>query len=797
MAATTGAGPRFQLSRHNTTLSHQGNAMGPAVTMPRSAAAPGTTGPLDARPSQAGAGEGPARSETDPNTGTKDKSTSSFKRNLAAARNSRNDETIRRKMAQLKEQQRQLAGGRYPSGAKTPIQRDMEAAAQSRVESELGRPVSSSDWPFVYFVVSVDQQPQQAGDGNGGDGTARGMHTARQRQRFLVSRRRKVQEAREETERIREANIDMGLRLEPIKPKAQVLDHQQHLQRMRTRPSLSKHPTTPVSSVGSRHEFNFLNTNDDLSDLETRRSIGLIISDTLNEVGFGPRGGGAGGVSTDRAGLTNKHCPVSTLELPEISAGTKRRALGTSPGRQREDPGDRKMVTFADSLPGIKGNGIPVIGVKPVDANTPQSATLANKPEASPRAGELSTEGAPGTGSIGGGFLQPPWSAPLTLRSINSFTPKSRMYTPMALPKIDIVSEIYDELIVKTIQNYLMAEGYSQEKFHQLRQTVLSRLSATYPHLVKHKAWRQEGMAGDTPAPQTRDSSAVPGPTTGMTSAPGEPQVRSKVMRNGPMGSRPGRSSGVLGLTSDDGSYSASHNVRPASLCPFFYPTTLGQQLPYDFWLVGGSGGYKASSFPISPSPFMSIDGRTMTITPRLSPQFSPGAGPVQTPGAAVPRSQAQTEGGRDFQISGWTPSPGAANEKLPSMAEEEPMLTHCPSMSAQLPSGEGRTDTDGQTNSNAEKAKQAEHVNTEKGSHVAEASIPPAVEGGEHDHANGENDRNNADSEGKPTERNNENKDTGNDDESTAKKNEPEDQEGKTLTGDKDKEEKGVVLEQ
>ena len=220
MAATTGAVARFQLSRNNTSIGHHDNSMGPPAAVPKSAAS--TVGLLDPRLGQAGGGDGSARCESDPNTLKKDKSTSSFKRQLAAARNSRNDETIRRKMAQLKEQQRSMVGGRYPGGARTPIQRDMEAEAKSRVETELGRPVSSNDWPFVYFVVSVDQQPQQVVDGEGGDGTARGMHTARQRQRFLVSRRRKVQEAREETERIREANIDMGLRLEPINPKAQV-----------------------------------------------------------------------------------------------------------------------------------------------------------------------------------------------------------------------------------------------------------------------------------------------------------------------------------------------------------------------------------------------------------------------------------------------------------------------------------------------------------------------------------------------------------------------------------------------
>ncbi|GFR70282.1 hypothetical protein ElyMa_003781600 [Elysia marginata] len=221
MAVETGVVPRFQLSRNNTTLGHNLNPMTPGLPMPKSAAS--ATGPQDSGLGQTRGGDGARAPENDAAKSKKEKSTSSFKRQLAAARNSRNDETIRRKMALLKEQQRNVPGGRYPGRTKTPIQKDMEAEAKSRVESELGRPVSSNDWPFVYFVVSVDQQPQQIVDGDGvGDGSARSMYTARQRQRFLVSRRRKVQEAREETERIREANIDMGLRLEPIKPKAQV-----------------------------------------------------------------------------------------------------------------------------------------------------------------------------------------------------------------------------------------------------------------------------------------------------------------------------------------------------------------------------------------------------------------------------------------------------------------------------------------------------------------------------------------------------------------------------------------------
>ena len=54
---------------------------------------------------------------------------------------------------------------------KTSIQKDMEAEARARVEVELGRPVSSKEWPFVYFVVTLDQMPHAADDVNGDNQT--------------------------------------------------------------------------------------------------------------------------------------------------------------------------------------------------------------------------------------------------------------------------------------------------------------------------------------------------------------------------------------------------------------------------------------------------------------------------------------------------------------------------------------------------------------------------------------------------------------------------------------------------
>lgn len=281
---------------------------------------------------------------------------------------------------------------------------------------------------------------------------------------------------------------------------------EQNMHKARSRPSLTKHPTTPASSIGSRAEFSLLNSHDDLMDAElTRRNINWVINDTLSQAGVVPQSG--------------RHCPINSLELPEISSSAKRRALGTSGLAFTNKPpglGERR-VTFAEGgLPVIKGNGIPVTASvtngsnaytvggaysnilnqstsKSADFNNINITAVSSSSDnrLSRERTTVSTINTVSSNQHYGGeeetSLKPPWSTPLTQRSMSSLSARSKLYAPMALPKVDIVSEIYDELIVKTIHNFLMAEGYSNEKLQQLRHTVLARLSATYPHLVKHK----------------------------------------------------------------------------------------------------------------------------------------------------------------------------------------------------------------------------------------------------------------------------------------------------------------------
>nr|KAG5693946.1 hypothetical protein BaRGS_008215 [Batillaria attramentaria] len=90
-----------------------------------------------------------------------------------------------------------------------------EGGAEDHDEIDAAQ-ISSEDWPFIYFVVALDQMPVAREDMD--EYRVGKPHTARERQRFLAARKRRIQQSREEMERIREANIDMGLRLEPIRP---------------------------------------------------------------------------------------------------------------------------------------------------------------------------------------------------------------------------------------------------------------------------------------------------------------------------------------------------------------------------------------------------------------------------------------------------------------------------------------------------------------------------------------------------------------------------------------------------
>jgi len=164
---------------------------------------------------------------------------------------------------------------------------------------------------------------------------------------------------------------------------------------------------------------------------------------------------------------------LGTFELPTITAEQKRRALGLgtrfeefsgATNRNSVDSKNRK-VSFADQLPVIRGNGfisetdggseMPSLGSR---AHTMGSITLPS--EQAEKQMMCQRYQAPGVVNNGGG------------RS------RGRGCIPLPLSKIDIVSNVYDEMIVKMIQEYL------HDTNTPTRQSQLAR--ELLVHLQKH-----------------------------------------------------------------------------------------------------------------------------------------------------------------------------------------------------------------------------------------------------------------------------------------------------------------------
>ena len=302
-------------------------------------------------------------------------------------------------------------------------------------------------------------------------------HTARERQRFLAARKRRIQQSREEMERIRESNIDMGLRLEPIRPptRAPVIHHSsQAVASLRKRASHSKHPPTPINSGSTTRDFPmhrsdyFLNHADELvmEDMMCR-GFSQWLSDNFSVNSSSQQGSrpGGGALSEGGEGGSKKREPdfssqkggsgSNTVELPDILPDqlkwrTRDYQSSSAPGSLNADSSNsnsnNKKVHFAEGLPFIKGSGIAALQK---EAGGAQAEI--ERPETMPH---MATKAAPEPrGHVD--MLHPPWSAPVTSRSLATMTPRSKMFKPMPIPKIDIVSEIYDELIVKTIQTFL------------------------------------------------------------------------------------------------------------------------------------------------------------------------------------------------------------------------------------------------------------------------------------------------------------------------------------------------------
>lgn len=169
------------------------------------------------------------------------------------------------------------------------------------------------------------------------------------------------------------------------------------------------------------------------------------------------------------------------FDLPTISADQKRRALGLGtkfeefayPKPQSEQR--QRKVSFADPLPVIRGSGFVLSSSSEMKENL-----ALETPSLGPRAVTMGSITLPSEQTNKQTICQKYLSG----ESISTSKNVRKSCVPLQLPKIDIVSNVYDEMIIKMIQEYL------QDSNTPSRQSQLAR--ELLVHLQKHNEHMKE-----------------------------------------------------------------------------------------------------------------------------------------------------------------------------------------------------------------------------------------------------------------------------------------------------------------
>ncbi|KAL4237969.1 hypothetical protein ACF0H5_002679 [Mactra antiquata] len=169
------------------------------------------------------------------------------------------------------------------------------------------------------------------------------------------------------------------------------------------------------------------------------------------------------------------------FDFPAISADQKRRALGLGTRfeefaypKPHSEQRQRK-VSFADPLPVIRGSGFVLS-----NSNDTKDAFAIDTPALGPRAVTMGSIVLPSEQASKQTLCQ----KYLAGESVASARNVRKSCIPLPLPKIDIVSNVYDEMIIKMIQEYL------QDTNTPTRQSQLAR--ELLVHLQKHNEHMRE-----------------------------------------------------------------------------------------------------------------------------------------------------------------------------------------------------------------------------------------------------------------------------------------------------------------
>lgn len=188
------------------------------------------------------------------------------------------------------------------------------------------------------------------------------------------------------------------------------------------------------------------------------------------------------------------------FELPNISADQKRRALGMGtkfeefayPKPQTEQK--QRRVSFADPLPVIRGNGFIVDHHGELSEENPSVI-----PALGPRAVTMGSITLPSEKLDKHSVCE----KYLAGENIASARTVRRYGIPLPLPKIDIVSSVYDEMIIKMIQEYLQ-DANTPSRQSQLAKELLVHLQKHNEHMKElnvpnaGKKWKPKLSKEDT-----------------------------------------------------------------------------------------------------------------------------------------------------------------------------------------------------------------------------------------------------------------------------------------------------------
>ena len=345
------------------------------------------------------------------------------------------------------------------------IDRSVSDLGPNSISSRYPTKRADGSFPYVYFVVAQDTIAESDDYADESDDNIQIAKSAKIRRRKIFSEQNKrKKEKQAKTAKMQGIARELGLKSNPLLPKQVTQDRpatqpainhivfpiaaapQTNIRRIHSPPRIP--PGTPATIVHA--EFNQLDDHDP-DDNVPRKPFPS-----------GPLYSGKPRVHS---------YSLQTFELPMITPEQRKRALGlassenfgdfsvSKPQSQRS----QRKVTFADTLPVIRGSGF-VFGDKDNNKTNDSFQSLG------PRALTMGSITLPSES-----LDKQEKCKKLQMSDREAVKLARKMGIPLALPKIDIVSNVYDEMIIKMIRDYLQ-DSNTPSRQAQLARDLLVQL---------------------------------------------------------------------------------------------------------------------------------------------------------------------------------------------------------------------------------------------------------------------------------------------------------------------------------